>query len=252
MTQQYCLVVDDDEIARSFLSDWLRSHDYAVESVATLAAAEVRLQSGRFEYLISDRRLPDGDGLAWLREQWRRGDGPRASRCLLTTGDDLNQMVLPPELCFLRKPLDLDAVLRWIRTSRTAQTATTQEGAPQLAATLASIALLEDASALARMGGRAESLAKLREMLRIELTGGGLWQSRLSDPDSRLASISHLHRLRAACALTGCLRLALHSEAIEAALREDRAVVSAELAAFQDCVAATVNVLTQARALASD
>ena len=57
------VVVDDDEIARSFLADNLTADGYQVLEAGTLMAAH-RLAATRFvDLAIVDLGLPDGDGL---------------------------------------------------------------------------------------------------------------------------------------------------------------------------------------------
>jgi len=68
------VVVDDDEVARSFLADNLTADGYQVLEAGTLAAAH-RLAATRFvDLAIVDLGLPDGDGLELLRHV-RESDG---------------------------------------------------------------------------------------------------------------------------------------------------------------------------------
>jgi len=68
------VVVDDDEIARSFLADNLTADGYQVLEAGTLTAAH-RLVATRFvDLAIVDLALPDGDGLELLRHV-RESDG---------------------------------------------------------------------------------------------------------------------------------------------------------------------------------
>jgi CheY-like chemotaxis protein len=57
------LLVDDHADTLEVFSRVLRSRGYHVEGAETLADAKLLCQTGRFDLLISDIRLPDGD--AW-------------------------------------------------------------------------------------------------------------------------------------------------------------------------------------------
>src|SRR2546423_13363175 len=57
------LLVDDHADTLEVFSRVLRSRGYEVEGAKTLADARALCQTGRFDLLISDIRLPDGD--AW-------------------------------------------------------------------------------------------------------------------------------------------------------------------------------------------
>jgi DNA-binding response OmpR family regulator len=58
------LVEDEREVANTLtLTLALRSGDYDVEFAHTAEQARARLNSGRFDLVITDWRLPDGDGL---------------------------------------------------------------------------------------------------------------------------------------------------------------------------------------------
>ena len=56
------LLVDDDEV-RDLLALALRSEGYAVDTAATAARALISLTESRYDLVIADWRLPDGDGM---------------------------------------------------------------------------------------------------------------------------------------------------------------------------------------------
>jgi DNA-binding NtrC family response regulator len=60
------LVVEDDEVLGRLLTDLLRQADFASEHVASGESALHELQSGRFDVVLSDLRLPGMDGLTLL------------------------------------------------------------------------------------------------------------------------------------------------------------------------------------------
>jgi DNA-binding NtrC family response regulator len=60
------LVVEDDEVLGRLLADLLRQADFASEHVASGESALQELQSGCFDVVLSDLRLPGMDGLTLL------------------------------------------------------------------------------------------------------------------------------------------------------------------------------------------
>lgn len=62
------LFVDDETNLRTFLSKTLRRDGYEVLEADSLAAARQHLAVSWIDIIILDRMLPDGEGLALLRE----------------------------------------------------------------------------------------------------------------------------------------------------------------------------------------
>ena len=60
------LIVDDDTTLALMLRTWLTKKGFAAESVATASAARRRLTDGSFDLVLTDMRLPDGDGIDLL------------------------------------------------------------------------------------------------------------------------------------------------------------------------------------------
>jgi two-component system response regulator AtoC len=61
------LVIDDEENMRHMLSVLLRSEGYTVETAAHGRAGLELLQSGRVDFILCDIRMPEMDGLAFLK-----------------------------------------------------------------------------------------------------------------------------------------------------------------------------------------
>jgi two-component system phosphate regulon response regulator OmpR len=66
------LLIDDDARLTSMVGDYLRNAGFEVSTAGNLAQARDMLSHGRFELVVLDIMLPDGDGLDFCR--WLRGD----------------------------------------------------------------------------------------------------------------------------------------------------------------------------------
>ena len=113
------LLVEDDPDAADAITGALRRSGFDVEWCKTAGAALVELEmSPRPAAAIIDLRLPDANGAIVL---WRiRRDYGREVPVAVVTGvpDALNQPHLvrePPDVLF-PKPLDLPALLAWLRS----------------------------------------------------------------------------------------------------------------------------------------
>ncbi|MGM9479833.1 response regulator [Roseateles sp. NT4] len=72
MSSARLLLIDDDVRLTGMVGDYLRSAGFEVSTAGNLAQAREALAHGRFELLVLDLMLPDGDGLDFCR--WLRGD----------------------------------------------------------------------------------------------------------------------------------------------------------------------------------
>ena len=61
------LIVEDEEIIRTSLSEFLTDEGYEVSAAATVAGALQHARHRDFQVAVCDVQLPDGDGLALLR-----------------------------------------------------------------------------------------------------------------------------------------------------------------------------------------
>ena len=88
--QTRILIVEDEAVTRDLIATLLRK-EYAVTPVADAAAALAQLKGGRFDLLVLDLNLPDGDGLALAREL-----GPRPGPAVIIVtarSDDVDRIV---------------------------------------------------------------------------------------------------------------------------------------------------------------
>ncbi len=110
------LVVDDDSDLLRLLAMRLQATGYDVATADSVAAARSRLGVERFDLVVSDVRLPDGDGLA-LFEDIRR-QHPALPVILLTAHGTIPDAVEATALGvagYLTKPFDSQALLQGIR-----------------------------------------------------------------------------------------------------------------------------------------
>jgi len=110
------LVVDDDADLLRLLTMRLQATGYDVATADSVAAARSRLGVERFDLVVSDVRLPDGDGLA-LFEDIRR-QHPALPVILLTAHGTIPDAVEATALGvagYLTKPFDSQALLQGIR-----------------------------------------------------------------------------------------------------------------------------------------
>ena len=110
------LVVDDDTDLLRLLAMRLQASGYRVVTADCVEAARNRLGVERFDLVLSDVRLPDGDGLA-LFEDIRR-QHPALPVILLTAHGSIPDAVEATALGvagYLTKPFDSHALLQGIR-----------------------------------------------------------------------------------------------------------------------------------------
>jgi CheY-like chemotaxis protein len=105
------LVIDDEPDVQELVIDFLTSGGYEVDAVATVQQALDAVSQRSYDLIISDRRLPGGDGDALAMEIVRQRPG-LAGRIILVTGE-LAETRGP--LPVIQKPFDLDTFLRAVQ-----------------------------------------------------------------------------------------------------------------------------------------
>jgi DNA-binding NtrC family response regulator len=108
VTQQpHVLVVEDDEALAQMLVLLASKHGYKATSVGTIAAARIEIEKDAYGVLVTDLKLPDGEGLA-LIEYTRRTD-PRIAIIAITgfgTLETAVRAVRQGAYDFLPKPVE--------------------------------------------------------------------------------------------------------------------------------------------------
>ena len=82
------LVVEDDSSLRLAVTDNLEDEGYVVVATASLAAARTALAAQKFDVVVLDLMLPDGDGTALCRELRKAGHTARVLMLTARTLED--------------------------------------------------------------------------------------------------------------------------------------------------------------------
>ncbi len=102
------LVVDDEPDLRTLYELTLLREGYRVEAAGTLAEAFQQLETQKFDAVITDMRLPDGQGLELLH---RMLDLQRSERCIVMTAygsaENAVEALKAGAFDYLTKPVDL-------------------------------------------------------------------------------------------------------------------------------------------------
>jgi len=100
------LIIDDDANFRASLELLVQREGFATRGAASLAEARAELARAPADLCLLDLTLPDGDGLAWLREE----PAPFAGEVIVITGhasvDSAVEALQRGALDYLTKPID--------------------------------------------------------------------------------------------------------------------------------------------------
>ncbi len=73
MSRLSILIVEDEAAQRDLLGGFLEDEGHRIRAVGTVSEAEDALAGGAFDVVVCDVRLPDGDGIEFLRETRLKG-----------------------------------------------------------------------------------------------------------------------------------------------------------------------------------
>jgi CheY-like chemotaxis protein len=99
------LVIDDEDMVRSMLTDVLEALGYAVDAADSGEAAMAEFHAGRYRAVITDLRMPGMSGLD-LAERLRQVDGA-VPVILLTAGASDLEDPRRETVTIVRKPISL-------------------------------------------------------------------------------------------------------------------------------------------------
>ena len=117
----HALIVEDDPSSAEFMRKAITRTGFEAEVAATVGQALLHVETEWPQAVILDLRLPDADGTVLLRRLRRDS---RTCRVAVVTGvADLSAhpglMQFPPDV-LLKKPVDLDRLIRWLEKTRQA------------------------------------------------------------------------------------------------------------------------------------
>lgn len=100
------LVIEDDISFGAMLKGWLERNDYEVLLCSSVAIAKQELLKSRYNLIVSDLRLPDGDGIMLL--QWAREQNIATPLIIMTSYAEVQSAVAAIKLGaedYLEKPI---------------------------------------------------------------------------------------------------------------------------------------------------
>lgn len=112
----HILIIEDDDLVGRGLRDGLQLHDFVVDWLRDAGAARLAVRNFSCDAIILDLGLPDGDGLALLRE-WRDA-GLATPVLILTARDALSDRVAGLDAGaddYVLKPFELDELAARLR-----------------------------------------------------------------------------------------------------------------------------------------
>jgi two-component system, NtrC family, response regulator PilR len=112
------LIVDDEPDIRELLAITLGRMQLAVDTAADYASAVRQLGGQRYSLVLTDMRLPDGDGLDLV--EWIGAHRPGVPVAVITAHGNVEAAVRALKLGafdFISKPLDLGSLRRLITTT---------------------------------------------------------------------------------------------------------------------------------------
>ncbi len=120
------LIIEDDQDTREAYQEFLALHGFHVASASTGSEALALARTNAIEAVLLDLTLPDGDGRT-LCEHLRQAAAPRSLPILAMTGHSLDEKESVKFTGVMRKPVNLDAVVEWLRGVVSPPTAPTGE-----------------------------------------------------------------------------------------------------------------------------
>ncbi|MFH1231518.1 MAG: formate dehydrogenase accessory protein FdhE, partial [Planctomycetota bacterium] len=115
MTTQRILVVDDEEIVRDSVSEWLKSNHYYVEYACDGHEAINKVRNSRFDTAVVDMKMPDIDGLEVTRQI--KNLAPQTVVIMITAYGTVENAVEAMKLGvsdYLQKPFNPDELINVI------------------------------------------------------------------------------------------------------------------------------------------
>jgi two-component system, NtrC family, response regulator PilR len=161
------LIVDDEPDIRELLAITLGRMQLAVDTAADYASAVRQLGGTRYSLVLTDMRLPDGDGLDLV--EWIQAHRPGVPVAVITAHGNVEAAVRALKLGafdFISKPIDLGSLRRLIAT-------TLRLGDTGEATTLrATLKLLGDSRPMQKLRGMIAKVARSQAPVHISGDSG--------------------------------------------------------------------------------
>ena len=112
------LIIEDDITFSLMLTTWLGKKGFRVQSVSSVKEAKQRMEGSFYDLVLSDLRLPDGDGIALLH--WMKSQCPTVPVILMTGYAEIQSAVLAMKsgaADYIAKPLNPEELLNKINES---------------------------------------------------------------------------------------------------------------------------------------
>ena len=138
------LIVEDDLTFSTMLKTWLSKKGFRTDAAGDLPQARKLLDSKTYELVLSDLRLPAGDGLSLL--EWMRKRQIHTPFIVMTNYADVQNAVnaMKQGACdYIAKPIQPDILLEKIRDALPASAPAAESGSPLPAAATAGTATAE-------------------------------------------------------------------------------------------------------------
>jgi CheY-like chemotaxis protein/HPt (histidine-containing phosphotransfer) domain-containing protein len=213
------LLVEDDPVSRSFMSEALGALPALVDSAQDIAEALEQAHSHSHALFLIDAHLPDGDGGDCLRGLRRFRDAPALAVTAGASRAELDGLQAAGFLEVLPKPVSIALLQATVRRLLGQQL----ELAPEPDA--GKLPVWDEARALAAIGGNPVALQALRKLFLDELPGLSQQLSAAQRAGDSQSVHAVLHKLKASCGFVGAARMARavdalsHSPMDEAELR---------------------------------
>jgi len=235
------LVVDDDPVTLRFFEEVITRCGCRVATATDTNAARAAGAPAAFDLALIDQRMPGSSGIAVLAEL--RASGMTAPAIATSADfDDVSsaELIAAGFADRLLKPSALAEIAALLARHLGRRALNPQAGTPQPA--IPTDAVLDDATALAVLGGDRVALAALRALFRLELDALVRDCAGAAAIDPAILR-DRLHRLAASCGFCGAIALHACAIGLEHRLADHELDVKAQVREFFSVVRVTAERL---------
>lgn len=196
------LLVEDDAVSRSFLSEALAALPSQVDAARDIAQALRLAEANPHALWLIDAHLPDGDGSDCLKALRRLHDVPALAVTAGASREELDRLCSSGFVEVLLKPVSIALLQATVQRLLGKPLHSVHEPSR------GGLPVWDEARALAAIGGNLSSLQALRKLFLDELPAlrGQLADARAAEDFASMQAI--LHKLKAGCGFVGAARMA--------------------------------------------